>query len=158
MAYCTESDLVARFGKAELASVTDKVAAASSVPQVIADACDEASSQIDSYLGALYTTPIAEAYRPPVLKQWARDLARLNLWGDRAPEGSVVRSNANAALRALRDIANGNAVLPGSENLTAATNGSGIAVLSDGRVFTNEVLAGDWGAFGRPCWQRSGDF
>lgn len=114
MPYCVKADLVKRFGSAELAQLTDETAAQSPDDTEITEACDEASSLIDSYLATRYTVPLAD---PPstMVRKWACDIARKYLWKDRAGPDSVVTQNFLAALAQLKDVAKGIAALPDAD-------------------------------------------
>lgn len=111
MGYCAKSDLSERYGDQELKELTDETSGVAISDPEVTSACDEASSTIDLYLGVRYTVPLASP--PSVVKKWACDLARLNLWGNRAGEGSAIRLEAEQALAFLKDISTGKAILPG---------------------------------------------
>jgi phage gp36-like protein len=116
--YCDKGDLVARFGEEELRQLTDEASGAAISDADVSAACDEASSQIDLYLGRRYAVPLTTI--PSIVKQWACALARLTLWGNRAGEGTTVRVNADDAMAVIRDVATGKASLPGQSATTTA--------------------------------------
>lgn len=125
MGYCVQSDLSERFGDKELKELTDEVSGAAISAAEITSACDEASSAIDVYLGARYPVPLSSP--PSIVKKWACDIARLNLWGNRAGPESSIRLDAEAAFAILKDISRGLAKLPGQDPETEAPT-SAIAV------------------------------
>lgn len=116
--YCAKDDLVERFGEKELAQLTDEATAAVISDVEVAAACNEASSQIDMYVGRRYPVPLASP--DAVVKKWAVALARLALWGERAGVDSTVRTAAEDVLKVLKDIANGIAILPGAASASGA--------------------------------------
>jgi phage gp36-like protein len=136
-AYCAKADLIRRFGAKELAELTDETAAHSSDDDEITDACDEASSLIDSYLSTRYTVPLDPA--PTMVRKWACDLARKDLWKDRAGPDSVVTLNAEAAMSQLKDVAKGLSGLPGADGSAPIPTG-GIAYTTPTTVFNTDGL------------------
>lgn len=118
MSYCTQADLVERFGTVELAQLTDETAAAAPDASEITKACDEASSLIDAYVATLYTVPLSPV--PTIVRRWACDIARKYLWKDRALAESVVALNHDAALAQLKDVARGTIALPSSAGVIPA--------------------------------------
>jgi phage gp36-like protein len=104
-AYVTVQSLIDEFGEAELIELTDRATPRSL--QVDADVaqvgCDRANAEIDGYLRARYTLPLATT--PDVLRFLGRDLARYYLH-EREP-GQLVQDRYDAAVKKLRDIATG---------------------------------------------------
>lgn len=137
MAYCAKADLVQRFGVAELAQLTDETAAQSPDDSEITNACDEASSLIDSYLSTRYDVPLDPV--PTMVRKWACDLTRKALWKDRAGPDSVVSKNADAVLAQLRDVAKGVAGLPDATGTTPTVTG-GAAYATPTPVFDTTGL------------------
>lgn len=137
MAYCEKADLVKRFGAVELAQLTDETAAHSADDSEISEACDEASSLIDSYLSTRYSVPIDPA--PTMVRKWACDLVRKALWKDRANDDHPVSKNAAAALAQLRDVAKGVAGLPDADGDVPAVTG-GVAYATPSAVFDTTGL------------------
>lgn len=138
MGYCAKQDLSERFGDRELKELTDESSGATVSDAEVTSACDEASSTIDLYLGVRYTVPLASP--PAVVKKWACDLARLNLWGDRAGSDSAVRVEAQAVLALLKDISVGKAMLPGQAAGVEAP-ASTVAVTERTQVFTDTLFS-----------------
>ena len=137
MAYCDSTALLERFGKAELAQLTDP-SATTAVPQQLIDACDEASSFIDSYIATMYTVPLSPV--PTIVRRWACDIARKFLWKDRAGADNVVTLNFNATLASLRDVAKGLATLPSATGVASPGSGSSVTVVAPCEVFTERLL------------------
>lgn len=137
--YCSQADLVERFGVRELAQLTDETAATSPDSAEITKACDEATSLIDSYISARYITPLATV--PTIVRKWACDIARKFLWKDRAGPDSPVSLNHDAAMAQLRDVARGTAALPDAAGTAPASSGGSVSVSSSAQTFTDDVLA-----------------
>lgn len=125
MGYCAQADLSNRYGDKELAQLTDEVSGQTPDAAEIQSACDEASAELDTYLGRRYTVPVtAPASVLTLLKGWACTLARLKLWGDRAAPDSGVRRDADDVMAIVKDIATFKADLPGMTVDTAAVTTS----------------------------------
>lgn len=139
--YCAKADLVERFGTAELVQLTDQTNTPPTTADdaEITDACHEASSLIDAYLGARFTLPLATV--PPIVKRWACDIARRYLWKDRAKDGSAVVLNYDGAMSQLRDVGKGVAALPDATGLLAPESGGQVTVVTSERVFTDDMLS-----------------
>jgi phage gp36-like protein len=138
-AYCTQADLVERFGRDKLAQLTDETAAHSLDSTEIEKQCDEASSLVDSYVYGRYATPLSPV--PAIVRKLACDIAWKFLWKNRADANSPVTQAYDAALAFLRDVARGTAQLPGSTGTLPATSGSAIAVVASSQVFSDSQLS-----------------
>lgn len=142
MAYATTSDLIERFGEAELIKLTDRVQPYSQaiVQSVVDQALADADAEIDGYLAARYTLPLAQV--PPLLKRLACDLARLFLHDDRPTD--AVKDNAAQARKTLTDIAKGTVALPDQTGAATPSGDTarvaGPADIGSGRVFTLDQL------------------
>lgn len=76
MAYATVQDMVARFGDLEVMQITDRLNTGEIDPEVAMVALDDATAEIDAYLGR-FARPFAET--PPILKRLCCDIARYRL-------------------------------------------------------------------------------
>lgn len=123
MVYATVSDMVARYGHAELVQLTDvdNIPPAEMNVLRIELKLDDASGFIDGYVGQVYRLPLAGCAKPdgqggsvmvppPVLTRLACDVARYYLYDDLAPEHEVYR-RYKAAVAELDAIAQGRAQL-----------------------------------------------
>lgn len=137
MPYCVKADLVKRFGSAKLAQLTDETAAHSTDDSEISDACDDASSLIDSFLAARYTLPLTST--PDLLRKLAIDIAWKFLLKDRAGADHPASLAYAAALAILRDIGRGVAGIPDADGLTPAATG-GLAYATPTAVFDTTGL------------------
>jgi phage gp36-like protein len=137
--YCTKDDLLRRFGPNELRQVSDRTQAADINDAFVADACDEATSLIDSYISERYTTPLTIV--PTVVRKWACDIARYILRGDTVQRDSTVDRNYRDALTSLSNVAKGLVGLPDATGVDASDVGkAGIVVQGPGVVFTDELM------------------
>jgi phage gp36-like protein len=145
MAYATQSDLVVRFGSAELAQLTDPVAGAQPDASVIARALADADAQVDLALSKRYALPLATV--PAVLVRIAADIARYLLWNDRATE--QVRARYKDACVLLDRIAAGDVQLGEAAALAPATAAAAAVVArAPTRRWTDTVLDAAFGPGG----------
>lgn len=135
-AYVTQQDLIDRFGNAEMLAIADRDQDQVIDIAVVAGALADASALIDSYLAKRYALPLVAA--PPALIPVAAALARHALYAANPPED--VRAAHDDAMRFLRDVAGGKAVLDiaGSEPASAAGQA---LTQAPARVFTSGTLA-----------------
>lgn len=83
MPYCTQADLVERFGEAELFAIARDEAGTAIDTAVVERACDDASGEIDGYVSAAgYTVPLANVTR--IITAYACDIARYRLYDEQA--------------------------------------------------------------------------
>jgi phage gp36-like protein len=100
MSYCTQQDLITRFGADELGVVAnDGVGGIDE--NAIGRAIDDASALINGWIQAQYALPLATV--PPLLNLLACDIARYQLHDQNA--GEEIRNRYNDALKTLKDIA-----------------------------------------------------
>jgi len=138
MSYATQQDLIDRYGEAEITAVADRDGDGAIDAEVVAGAIADAGTLIDGYVGGRYALPLATA--PALLTQLACAIARYRLHKDSPPEW-IAKDN-DAALRTLRDIADGRLALPVGEAETPAPASSGIQIVGPDRVFSQDTLKG----------------
>ncbi|MDP3652422.1 MAG: DUF1320 domain-containing protein [Rhodoferax sp.] len=109
MTYATQSDLVDRFGEAELAQRTNRVDGLTIDTAVLGRALADADAEIDSYLTKRYALPLAST--PLVLTRLACDITRYRLFDDGTPE--TVRLRYEDAVSLLRRFSSGDVQLAG---------------------------------------------
>ena len=113
MSYCTQQDLLDRFGERELIALTDIIDFAGAIePTILSKAILDADNEINGYLRLRYVLPLQ--YEPPELIAPACDITRYRLHRDGCPEEITTRYKLAVAY--LRDLANGKAVLPTDVN------------------------------------------
>lgn len=107
MSYATIVELGARIGADELLALTDRERTGLVDEAVAQRALDDADAEIDTYLGARYTLPLAAV--PVLLSRLACDVARYRLWS--ADASTEVRARYDDALRLLARLADGSVAL-----------------------------------------------
>ena len=135
MAYCTEKDLVERFGEAEISRLKKRV----NDPNVVQAACDDATNTINSYIAVRYVTPLNP--RPILIVSAATDIARYKLWNTDTNE--EVRERYESAIYWLKDIAKGLASLIKDDgSLYPEQNAFAQPIIgaSRERIFTNSLF------------------
>ncbi|MFM9902101.1 MAG: gp436 family protein [Polaromonas sp.] len=119
MVYARISDMVERFGEAELIGLSDRDDTGEINDSVLTRALDDATSFIDGHVGRVYQLPLLGCAKPlttpggavlyvapPVLVRMACDLARYYLYTNVADEHEAVR-RYKAAAKDLQAIAEG---------------------------------------------------
>lgn len=110
MPYATQADLVRRFGDEELIQLTDRLQVGQIAEVVVTAALSDAAGTIDSYIGARYAVPVSPV--PELLLRLTCDIARFLLRGETASD--AIRKVYDDALKTLRDLSEGRAVLVGA--------------------------------------------
>lgn len=136
MTYATQQDLIDRFSQAELAQLTDPAAGTTIDPVPVARALADADAEVDSYLGARYSLPLANV--PTVLVRVAADIARYRLWDQAAPD--LVKDRYREAVKLLQSLARGETVLAGAVALAPADGAITVTVASRSRQFSSDTL------------------
>lgn len=108
--YCTQADIITRFGQAELIQLTDTTASGEIDAAVVAQAIADAEAEIDAYLTARYDLPLASV--PANLERIACDIARYRLYADHPVEPVDVRYRD--AIRYLEQVSRGAIALASS--------------------------------------------
>ena len=140
MPYATQAQLTRRYGEAMLVAATDRGSVPAGVPDaaVIADALAEADAVIDGYLAGRYALPLAQV--PPLLADIAKALTIWKLHPyDAAPK---LKDEYDAAMRMLRDIADGRVKLQLSGVETPGTGDTGAQMTDRERPMTAENMTG----------------
>lgn len=128
-AYCTQENLLARFGPAELLGIADRDGDGVVDADVVTAAIETAGSIIDSYIGTRYALPLPSPF-PAILRAIGEDLARHALYT--VEPMKIVLDNRDAALARLRDISKGVASLDVPAPPPASSSDSGIQIMVDG--------------------------
>jgi phage gp36-like protein len=133
VAYATSADLVSRYGETEILQLTDRAGLGVVDELVAAEALDDASAEVDTYLVGRYDLPLATT--PLVLVRLTCEIARYRLY----PEPSeAVRRAYEDARRVLEQLAAGKLTL----GLPEDSAGTGEPDWSDGPGWTDAVS--DW--------------
>lgn len=134
MSYCTEQDMIGRFGELEMIQLSDVEGAGVIDSDRIAEAIGDAGAIIDTRIGSRYALPLASV--PPVLTRIACDLARYYLYDDEVPE--PVARRREDALAFLEAVAAGDLSL-GIDASGAQPESTAVATIqSGGNVFNRK--------------------
>lgn len=131
MSYCTQQDLIDRFGEAELIELTDEHGTEEIDATKLARAIADADGIIDGHLAGRYTLPLAEV--PKVLNRYACDLVRYDLYDH--PTDKVKDAN-DKAMRYLEKAASGAVSLGINTDGSQPQTSNGAQVSSGGNVFS----------------------
>lgn len=142
MPYATPADLETRYGAAELGELTNRAGGFDPDDAVLLAALGDASAEIDGYLATRYAVPVAPV--PAVLVGAACAIARYRLRGPAG--GDAVRQGYDAAIRLLRDIADGRAGLQGAAAPAVPSAGTVHVSAPDRRVSVSHLS--DFTAYG----------
>ena len=135
MSYTDQATLVERFDEVELLATADRDGDQVVDAALIYDAIVRADAEINSYLRARYTLPLAEPV-DPLLGDLAADIVRYKLQDDNPLDS--VKERYEAAHQTLRRIANGQQHL----KVEIPRSTLSVAIESPGRLFTRDSLAG----------------
>ena len=138
MDYCTQQDLIDRFGDSELIQLTDKTnMPPSTIDAVTVDrALSDAAGLIDSYLGKLYRLPLTVV--PPILTKMAADIARYFLYG-KAAEDTVTNAYKDA-VNWLTNVSKGLIAIDAEGVAPAQAGGGQVQSSGPKRIFTRDSL------------------
>ncbi|UEQ03230.1 DUF1320 domain-containing protein [Halomonas profundus] len=132
MPYCTQADLIERFGENELLALARDETGTAIDTAVVERACDDASGEIDGYVSAAgYTVPLATVTR--IITAYACDIARYRLYDEQASE--QVQKRYDDAVKFLVRVANGTVKL-GISTGSAASSVGNVQMNSGRQVFT----------------------
>lgn len=132
MTYATQADMLAHFGEPELIQLTDRFDAPLGLidPDVLGQALARADGEIDSYIAARVSLPLAVV--PARLVDVACDIARYHLYTSAAPD--LIAQRYHDAIAWLRLVARGEVSL-GLPELSGAA-GMGLAeMVAEPRLF-----------------------
>lgn len=135
MPYAAQTDLETAFTAQEIAQLA-------AGGRNVADACDAASQEADSYLATRYAVPVTATPLPEHLVQAVCDIARYRLYAGAADE--EVQNRYTQAVAWLKDVSAGRALLPGVP--LAAGDGAAVAGQSPAR-YGQAKSSIDWCAF-----------
>lgn len=131
MSYCTEQNLIDRFGEQEIVHLSDRHGAGVIDSDIVTRAVGDAAGEIDGYLSARYTVPLSPV--PVVLTRIACDIARWFLYEDQATD--QVRDRYDRAIAFLKGVAKGEIGLGVDESGDEPSAGDGAEMQTGGHVF-----------------------
>ncbi|MFQ5818138.1 MAG: gp436 family protein [Terriglobia bacterium] len=137
MPYCTQSDLLNQITNDELIQLTDDAGSGSVDTTKVDAALAAASATIDAYAGARYTLPLQTSEK---VKQLCVDLAIYELEKRRRRLREATVAAHDAALRFLRDLAAGRAVLDQPAGAQPQATEADVKKTEQERVFSDEKL------------------
>lgn len=106
MSYATKTDMIARFGEAEVITLTDRTGSLDAVDDAVLDAAlAEADAEIDPYLAPRHVLPLASV--PKILAGFGCDIARYRLCGAGVTATEEARNRYKDAIRFLENVASG---------------------------------------------------
>lgn len=134
MTYCTQADLIERFGAAEITQLSDRAGLGTLDSAVIAGAIADADAEIDGYLSGRYALPLVNV--PLVMTRLACDIARYWLFGQDTTD--LVKARYDQAISYLAKVAAGTITLGPDATGTEPESQSGTALMqSDSRAFAS---------------------
>lgn len=140
MSYAAQQDMVDRFGSREVIALTDRSNTGAIDATVLARGLSAADDEINAYLAARYTLPLAST--PLIVRDFACDIARYRLCGGEVTETQEVRDRYKDAIRFFEKVSKGEISL-GLDGLQKATPKiGGVKVSAADRVFNAKGLAG----------------
>lgn len=121
MAYCTQADLIERFGEAELQAIARDETGIAIDTAVVERACEDASGEIDGYVSAAgYPVPLVPV--PRIVIANACDIARYRLYDEQASE--QVQKRYDDAVKFLKSVSRGEVRLGISTGPASSSAGS----------------------------------
>lgn len=137
MTYCTQQNLIDRFGERELIQLTDRESSGVIDDAILAQAIADADAEINAYLSA-YPLPLAVV--PANLTRLACDIARYHLFDDQVID--AVRERYKSAIHYLEQIARGTITLgPDASGTVPTSSGDVIDFSSAATVFSRDALS-----------------
>ncbi|UDM07817.1 DUF1320 domain-containing protein [Halomonas sp. NyZ770] len=132
MPYCTQADLVERFGEDELLAIARDETGMAIDNAAVDRACDDASGEIDGYVSAAgYPVPLSPV--PRIVTAYACDIARYRLYDEHATD--QVQKRYDDAVKFLRSVSRGEVKLGISTGQGSSSAGS-VQMNSSRRVFS----------------------
>ena len=139
MSYCTQSDLIARFGETELIQLTDRTNSGAINATVLDQAMVDAGAEIDGYLSGQYSLPLATI--PANLTRLCCDMTRYRLYDQSRPD--PVNERYVSAIRYLELVARGQIGLgPSVAGTLTSPDASGITMSAGAAVFGRDAYDG----------------
>ena len=135
MTYCTQQNMIDRFGEIELIQRTDRASNTAINATVLAQAISDAGAEIDGYLTA-YALPLAVV--PANLVRLACDIARYYLYDDQVIE--VVDKRYKVAIDYLKMVAKGTiSIAPDTSGVVIAQSDSAVEFQSSPSAFSRDA-------------------
>lgn len=139
MAYATLQTLTDQVGVDELTRSSDRDGNGAIDPGVVERALEDASSEIDSYVGSVYKLPLNPV--PGIVITYTGIIALYRMSLETGSYTEEKRKRYEDAIRWLRDVAKGVASLDGEVEAAPKSSG-GIRVFSQSREYGRDKLGG----------------
>lgn len=137
--YATSAQMQARFGEAELISLTDRDGSAGTIVASVLDvALHDATARINGYLAGRYTLPLAAV--PEMIERLCCDIARYGLYDKGANE--QVSKRFDDAVRFLEKVAAGTITLGITTQGESPVSHDLPVIESGGSVFNRQISKG----------------
>lgn len=130
MSYCTQQDMIDRYGETELIQLTDEAGTGSIDADKLNRAISDADGEIDGYLASRFGSPVSPI--PKSLVRVACDLTRYYLHDDHASDH--ITDRYKNAIEFLKGVAAGRISI-GVDELGDKPSSNNATVISGGNVF-----------------------
>ncbi|CAB3764122.1 gp436 family protein [Paraburkholderia humisilvae] len=134
--YATVDIMTARFGQREVLALSDRDSTGEVNATVLANALDDAASEIDTYLAGRYALPLDPA--PKMLTGICCDIARYRLCGGETVMTVEIESRYKSAVNFLKLVASGGVTLGVTAAGVVAQPDNPIQFVTGTRVFGRE--------------------
>lgn len=136
MSYCTQADLIDRFGDTEITQLSDRSGLGALDSAIVAQAIADADAEIDGYLSGRYALPMASV--PLVMTRLACDIARYWLFGQDVTD--LVKARYDQAISYLGKVASGTITLgPDATGNEPASQTASALIQSDASAFASGI-------------------
>lgn len=139
MAYATLQTLVDQFGIDEVTRSSDRDNNQAIDPGVVERALEDASNEIDSYVGSIYKLPLNPV--PGIVATYCGIIALYRMSQETGSYTEEKRKRYDDAIRWLRDLAKGLASLDGEVEAQPKSSG-GIRYFAEAREYSRTKLGG----------------
>lgn len=137
MTYATQQSLIDRFGQQEILELSDRSNAGAIDAAVVTRALTDADAEINGYLAAKFTLPLATV--PETIVRLAADMARYYLYDDRVTD--AVKDRYSNAIKFLRGVVSGDISIGVDASSAAPTGTGGPNTSAPDRIFTQSSLS-----------------
>ncbi|VWB82146.1 hypothetical protein BLA13014_03783 [Burkholderia aenigmatica] len=134
--YATVEFMTKRFGQREVIALSDREQTGEVDSTVLADALDEASAEIDTYLAGRYALPIDP--QPKMLAGTCCDIARYRLCGGETVMTDEIDKRYKAAIAFLKLVASGDVTLGSTTTGSVTQPDNSVQFVTGTRVFSRE--------------------
>jgi len=136
LSYATQANLIDRYGEDALLVLADRDLDSVIDVVVVQQALDDATAEINAYVGAKYSLPLPIV--PDVLVRLCGDIAMYRLAVEANQATDERRTRYEDAIAFLKDVSRGVAAL-GIPDAPPSSNG-GVTLISDKRQFTRRNM------------------